>query len=62
MFNARYLFSLTPLEDQRRAVMLKLVDRVGPRARKGEKKVLARVGSGWQDLESHCLSLMAQAI
>ncbi|GAA5948814.1 hypothetical protein JCM3765_003911 [Sporobolomyces pararoseus] len=62
IYSARYLFSLSPLEDQRRAVMLKLVDRVGPRARKGEKKVLARVGGGWQDLEIHCLSLMAQAI
>ncbi|GAA5895756.1 uncharacterized protein JCM6883_001612 [Sporobolomyces salmoneus] len=65
LFSARYSFSLSPIEDYQRraaAVMLKLVDRVGPRARKGEKKVLARVGAGWQDLESHCLSLIAQAM
>ncbi|GAA5952055.1 hypothetical protein JCM21900_006236 [Sporobolomyces salmonicolor] len=59
LFTARYLFSLNPLEDQRRAIMCKLVERVGPRARKGDKKVLCRVGGGWLDLESHCLSMLA---
>ncbi|GAA5926812.1 uncharacterized protein JCM15063_000376 [Sporobolomyces koalae] len=61
LFSARYVFSLSPLQDQRKAVLLKLVDRVGPRAKKGERKVLARVGGGWQDLESHCFSLIARA-
>ncbi|GAA5894690.1 hypothetical protein JCM5296_002255 [Sporobolomyces johnsonii] len=59
LFIARYLFSLNPLEDQRRAIMCKLVERVGPRARKGDKKVLCRVGGGWLDLESYCLSMLA---
>ncbi|GAA5920273.1 hypothetical protein JCM1841_003013 [Sporobolomyces salmonicolor] len=59
LFTARYLFSLNPLEDQRRAIMCKLVERVGPRARKGDKKVLCRIGGGWLDLESHCLSMLA---
>lgn len=60
--SARYSFGLNPVDDQRKAVMLKLVDRVGPRAKKGEKKVLVRIGSGWQELESHCFDLMAQAV
>ncbi|GAA6049342.1 hypothetical protein JCM3770_007298 [Rhodotorula araucariae] len=61
---ARYIFGLPsrPLDDQRRAVMCKLVDRVGPRARKGEKKVLVRVGGGWQDLETFTLGLMATSV
>lgn len=62
LFSARYIFSLHPLEDTRRAVMCKLVDRVGPRARKGEKKVLVRIGGGWQDLETHLLSLIAMTV
>jgi len=59
---ARYSFGLNPVVDQRKAVMLKLIDRVGPRAKKGEKKVLVRTGVGWQELESHCFDLMAQAV
>ncbi|BGP17615.1 hypothetical protein JCM10213v2_005650 [Rhodosporidiobolus nylandii] len=62
VFQARYQFSLHPLEDSRRAVMCKLVDRLGPRAKRGEKKVLARVGGGWQDLEAHLLSLLATTV
>ncbi|BGP49394.1 hypothetical protein JCM10450v2_005283 [Rhodotorula kratochvilovae] len=62
--SARYIFGLPsrPLDDQRKAVMCKLVDRVGPRARKGEKKVLVRVGGGWQDLETYTLGLMASSV
>ncbi|GAA5993195.1 hypothetical protein JCM11641_007217 [Rhodosporidiobolus odoratus] len=62
LFQARYQFSLHLLDDSRRAVMCKLVDRLGPRARRGEKKVLARVGGGWQDLEAHLLGLLATAV
>ncbi|GAA5825134.1 hypothetical protein JCM11251_006112 [Rhodosporidiobolus azoricus] len=62
VFSARYTFGLHPLEDGRRAVMCKLVDRVGPRARKGEKKVLVRTGGGWQDLESHLLGVLASTV
>ncbi|GAA5916598.1 hypothetical protein JCM6882_009169 [Rhodosporidiobolus microsporus] len=63
LFSARYAFGLHPLDaDQRRAVMCKLVDRVGPRARKGEKKVLVRTGGGWQDLEAHLLGVLASTV
>ncbi|GAA5864894.1 hypothetical protein JCM8547_009263 [Rhodosporidiobolus lusitaniae] len=66
-FQARYCFALQPIaphEAKRSgaAVMCKLVDRVGPRAKKGEKKVLARVGGGWQDLEAHLLNVIAAGI
>ncbi|GAA6011822.1 hypothetical protein JCM10207_004256 [Rhodosporidiobolus poonsookiae] len=62
VFQARYVFALHALDDRRGAVTCKLVDRVGPRARRGEKKVLARVGGGWQDLETHLLGLLATAV
>ncbi|TNY24328.1 hypothetical protein DMC30DRAFT_345792 [Rhodotorula diobovata] len=64
VYSARYTFGLPsrPLDDQRKAVMCKLVDRVGPRAKKGEKKVLVRVGGGWQDLETYTLGLMASSV
>lgn len=61
LFQARYSFGHPSrhLSDSRKAVMCKLVDRVGARAKKGEKKVLARVGGGWQELEVYMLSLIA---
>ncbi|GAA5860944.1 hypothetical protein JCM3774_003196 [Rhodotorula dairenensis] len=61
LFQARYSFGHPSrhLTDSRKAVMCKLVDRVGARAKKGEKKVLARVGGGWQELEVYMLSLIA---
>jgi hypothetical protein len=59
--SGRYLLALGTF-DQRRAVMLKLVDRLGPRASKGEKKVLVRVGGGYQDLESFALGLLAVSV
>ncbi|GAA6028760.1 hypothetical protein JCM8097_007382 [Rhodosporidiobolus ruineniae] len=65
LFSARYHFSLHPLfEEQRKAgaVMCKLVDKVGPRAKKGEKKVLARVGGGWQDLETYLLGMLVEEV
>ncbi|KAJ8291483.1 hypothetical protein OF846_005158 [Rhodotorula toruloides] len=58
LFQARYSFAL-PGGGGSGAVMLKMVDRVGPRAKKGEKKVLVRVGGGWQDLEAFALALLA---
>ncbi|BGP35689.1 hypothetical protein JCM10296v2_007541 [Rhodotorula toruloides] len=58
LFQSRYSFAL-PGGGGSGAVMLKLVDRVGPRAKKGEKKVLVRVGGGWQDLEAFALALLA---
>ncbi|BGP03801.1 hypothetical protein NBRC10513v2_007543 [Rhodotorula toruloides] len=58
LFQSRYSFAL-PGGRGSGAVMLKLVDRVGPRAKKGEKKVLVRVGGGWQDLEAFALALLA---
>ncbi|GAA5922736.1 hypothetical protein JCM3775_006116 [Rhodotorula graminis] len=67
--SARYTFALpdttttaTRDDKQGKAVMCKLVDRVGPRARKGEKKVLVRVGGGWQDLEGFALGLLASSV
>ena len=70
LYSARYVFALpdapttsTARDDkQGKAVMCKLVDRVGPRARKGEKKVLVRVGGGWQDLEGFALGLLASSV
>ncbi|GAA5991081.1 hypothetical protein JCM10908_006530 [Rhodotorula pacifica] len=61
LFQARYSFGHPNrhLIDSRKAVMCKLVDRVGARAKKGEKKVLARIGGGWQELEVYMLSLIA---
>jgi hypothetical protein len=61
LFQARYSFGHPSrhLSDSRKAVMCKLVDRVGARAKKGEKKVLARIGGGWQELEVYMLSLIA---
>ncbi|GAA5917383.1 hypothetical protein JCM8208_003894 [Rhodotorula glutinis] len=64
--SARYTFALpeasTRDDKQGKAIMCKLVDRVGPRARKGEKKVLVRVGGGWQDLEGFALGLLASSV
>ncbi|POY73271.1 hypothetical protein BMF94_3605 [Rhodotorula taiwanensis] len=53
LFQAKYSFGhpARAMADSRKAVMCKLVDRVGARARKGEKKVLVRIGGGWQELE-----------
>ncbi|GAA6026174.1 hypothetical protein JCM11491_000607 [Sporobolomyces phaffii] len=74
LVQARYVLSLAPppppttTTTSRGGVLLKLVDRVGrrtPRGIRGDattKKVVARVGGGWQDLESHCLSLIARAL
>lgn len=62
LFQAKYSFghpTRAAVADSRKAVMCKLVDRVGARAQKGEKKVLVRVGGGWQDLEVYLLSLIA---
>lgn len=64
LFQSRYSFALPGLEGgggttSSGAVMCKLVDRVGPRAKKGEKKVLVRVGGGWQELEAFALALLA---
>lgn len=39
-------------------VMCKLVDRVGPRVVKGEKKVLVRIGTGWQEFEAYVTLLL----
>ncbi|GAA6006784.1 uncharacterized protein JCM10292_005452 [Rhodotorula paludigena] len=60
LFQARYALGLPGQVGA--PAMCKLVDRVGPRAKKGEKKVLVRVGGGWQDLEAHCLSLLASGV
>ncbi|BGP57234.1 hypothetical protein JCM8202_005329 [Rhodotorula sphaerocarpa] len=62
LFQAKYSFghpTRAAVADSRKAAMCKLVDRVGARAQKGEKKVLVRVGGGWQDLEVYLLSLIA---
>ncbi|GAA6059976.1 hypothetical protein JCM10212_001325 [Sporobolomyces blumeae] len=64
LFSARYTLSLPGSASIAgpKGVLLKLVDRVGPRAVKGDKKVLVRVGTGWQDLENYCWSLIALAV
>lgn len=59
--SARYLLALGTL-DQRRAILCKLVDRVGPRGMKGAKKVLVRVGGGYQDLEAYAFGVMAASL
>lgn len=58
--SARYFFSMSNA-GQRRAVMCKLVDRVGPRAKEG-KKVLVRVGGGWLELESYAMGLLGTSL
>lgn len=59
--SARYLLALGTL-DQRRAILCKLVDRVGPRGMKGAKKVLVRVGGGYQDLEAYAFGVMEASL
>lgn len=44
---------------ENKPVMCKLVDKVGPRTVKGDKKVLVRTGAGWQEFESFVLALLA---
>ena len=61
VLTARYQFNVpggTGLYDHK-PVMCKLVDKVGPRAVKGEKKVLVRVSTGWHEFEAYVISLLA---
>ncbi|KAK4701134.1 hypothetical protein P7C70_g5102, partial [Phenoliferia sp. Uapishka_3] len=59
--SAKYSISLAerPRASGGQGVMCKLVDKVGPRVEKGEKKVLVRVGTGWMELEAWCLEIVA---
>ncbi|KAK4055868.1 hypothetical protein OIO90_003124 [Microbotryomycetes sp. JL221] len=55
LLSARYLFKSTQstnVTDTTKPVLCKLVDRVGPKAIKGDKKVLVKVTTGWQDLDA----------
>lgn len=55
LLSAKYVFEYGSVATS--AVICKLVDKVGPRAQKGEKKVLVRSGTGWQELASFCHEL-----
>lgn len=60
---ARYAFAVggfVPVGAK--GLMCKLVDKVGPRAAKGEKKVLVRVGTGWLGLDAFCMNLIAREV
>lgn len=63
ILSARYAFSLSRVAGMNeKAVFCKLVDRLGPRVPKGGKKVLVRVGGGWQELEAFLMSLLASGV
>lgn len=49
-------------KEKGKPVVVKLVDKVGPRAVKGEKKVLVRVGGGWMDLGAYGMGLLANGV
>ena len=59
-------YAITAADQPRRSgsggVVCKLVDRVGPRAEKGQTKVLVRVGTGWMELELWALQLLAKSV
>lgn len=76
-FQARYAIGGGRGEEEGEAgktVVCKLVERLGPRGRekeagsgaKGGKKVVVQVGrglgAGWQELEGHCLGVMARGV
>ncbi|KAM0747887.1 hypothetical protein T439DRAFT_85402 [Meredithblackwellia eburnea MCA 4105] len=66
--SAKYSFSMAEEEGGAELgsgtgpVMCKLVDKVGPRAIKGAKKVLVRHRGGWQDLELWALDVLANSV
>lgn len=65
ILQAKYYFAMggrRSVEQQIKPLMCKLVDKVGPRAIKGEKKVLVRVGTGWQGLDVYGMSLLATSV
>lgn len=65
IIQAKYYFTMgggRSVEQQIKPLMCKLVDKVGPRAMKGEKKVLVRVGTGWQGLDVYGMSLLATSV
>lgn len=65
ILQAKYYFTMgggRSVEQQIKPLMCKLVDKVGPRAVKGEKKVLVRVGTGWQGLDVYGMSLLATSV
>ncbi|ORY64737.1 hypothetical protein BCR35DRAFT_334648 [Leucosporidium creatinivorum] len=65
ILQAKYYFTMgggRSVEQQVKPLMCKLVDKVGPRASKGEKKVLVRVGTGWQGLDAYGMSLLATSV
>ncbi|SCZ87491.1 BZ3500_MvSof-1268-A1-R1_Chr2-2g04957 [Microbotryum saponariae] len=65
ILQAKYLFALTKSQREarrRKAVVCKLVDRLGPRVGRGEKKVVVRAGTGWMDLDAYAMGVLAQAV
>lgn len=58
--SARYFIGVNggAQSDRSKIVMCKIVDRVGPYAGKGEKKILVRIKGGWMDLEQYCLNVL----
>ncbi|SGY14891.1 BQ5605_C013g07152 [Microbotryum silenes-dioicae] len=65
ILQAKYLFALTKSQREarrRKAVVCKLVDRLGPRVGRGEKKVVVRAGTGWMDLDAFAMGVLAQAV
>lgn len=63
LLQARYYFSLPGGRGiDLKPVMCKLVDRVGPRVAKGEKRVLVRVAGGWQGLDVYGMALLSASV
>ncbi|KAK4046832.1 hypothetical protein OIV83_005829 [Microbotryomycetes sp. JL201] len=63
LLSAKYLFRPRSNSSQGdfKPVLCKLVDRVGRAAVKGEKKVLIRTATGWQDLDQFVATIVTSA-